>query len=115
MMDMKTRLKTPTKKSVALAKYLCIRCQETFEVIGVHLPGYLRCPYCTGSEITIFAACRLEIGPPPWVYTCRHCDISFRVQSPEGPDEAKAIRCLKCGGGELKWHVGDTQECPSGG
>jgi DNA-directed RNA polymerase subunit RPC12/RpoP len=112
---MKTMLKPAREKSVPSIKYLCNRCLETFEVLSSHHLEDILCPYCAGRELSKVEACSLEIGPPQWEYTCRRCGIRFRIKSPKGPDEAKAVRCLQCGSAEVKWMVGATWGCPSGG
>jgi DNA-directed RNA polymerase subunit RPC12/RpoP len=75
----------------------------------------IRCPRCASREIMEITACNLEIGPPPWQYTCLSCGRRFRVKAPRGPTEEKDLRCPFCQSKEIKWSTLSTEACPPGG
>jgi DNA-directed RNA polymerase subunit RPC12/RpoP len=98
-----------------ITKYRCSRCEKIFEIAGPRPEGKPVCPVCLSEDIEDYDACLLKIGPPPWEYQCRQCDIRFRVPAPSGPKEAELIRCPLCRKEDIKWMLLSTQGCATGG
>jgi DNA-directed RNA polymerase subunit RPC12/RpoP len=95
-------------------KYICNGCRELFLVRGSSHSEGLTCPRCAGKEVLEYNACGLEIGPPPWEFLCRVCGGRFNVKSPDGPDEARQIRCPRCKSPKLVWLAQINEACPTG-
>jgi transposase-like protein len=98
-----------------ILEYLCQDCAERFSIINT-TPGKAKfCPRCSNSHIEEYKYLMEEPGPPQWEFLCQHCGTHFTVDSPEGPDEVKALKCPICCSNELKWIAFKANQCATGG
>jgi len=98
-----------------IQKYRCSNCGEIFAITEPPFAQVSACPRCLSSDFSKYNACNLEVMPPPWEYRCNKCGTKFQVESPRGPDEAKAFRCPVCRSREVRWLALASFTCATGG